>query len=54
MRARGAKVDDWSWRATVRRVRTLARLAAAYKARTGFLLPRLFRRREPVAAVKAA
>ena len=34
MRARGAAVEDWSWRATVRRVRTLAHLAAAYKART--------------------
>jgi ATP-binding cassette subfamily B protein len=34
MRARGAEVEDWSWRATVRRVRTLARFAAAYKART--------------------
>jgi ATP-binding cassette subfamily B protein len=34
MRARGANIDDWSWRATVRRVKTLARLTAAYKART--------------------
>jgi ABC-type multidrug transport system fused ATPase/permease subunit len=34
MRDRGAKVDDWSWRATVRRVSTLARLAAPYKVRT--------------------
>jgi ABC-type multidrug transport system fused ATPase/permease subunit len=31
---RGAKVDDWSWRATTRRLRTLARLAAPYKLRT--------------------
>ncbi len=38
MRARGANVDDWSWRATVRRVRTLARLAAKYKARTALAL----------------
>ncbi|HEV8687636.1 MAG TPA: ABC transporter ATP-binding protein [Gaiellaceae bacterium] len=39
---RGAKVDDWSWRATVRRIKTLARLTAPYKGRTalalGFLL----------------
>jgi ATP-binding cassette subfamily B protein len=34
MRQRGAQVDDWSWRATVRRIRTLARFAARYKART--------------------
>ena len=34
MRDRGAKVDDWSWRATVRRVSTLTRLTASYKART--------------------
>ncbi|HEX7311829.1 MAG TPA: ABC transporter ATP-binding protein [Gaiellaceae bacterium] len=38
MRARGATVEDWSWRATVRRVRTLARLAAKYKARTAFAI----------------
>ena len=38
MRARGAQVDDWSWRATVRRVRTLARFAAAYKARTALAI----------------
>jgi ABC-type multidrug transport system fused ATPase/permease subunit len=31
---RGAKVDDWSWRATARRLRTLARLAAPYKLQT--------------------
>jgi ATP-binding cassette subfamily B protein len=31
---RGAKVDDWSWRATARRLRTLARLTAPYKLRT--------------------
>src|SRR5438105_10878683 len=34
MRDRGAKVDDWSWRATARRISTLARLTAPYKART--------------------
>jgi ABC-type multidrug transport system fused ATPase/permease subunit len=34
MRERGAHVDDWSWRATVRRVSTLARLTAPYRART--------------------
>jgi ABC-type multidrug transport system fused ATPase/permease subunit len=31
---RGAEVDDWSWARTVRRVSTLARLTAPYKART--------------------
>jgi ABC-type multidrug transport system fused ATPase/permease subunit len=31
---RGAKVDDWSWRRTRRRLATLARLTAPYKART--------------------
>ncbi|HEY7149002.1 MAG TPA: ABC transporter ATP-binding protein, partial [Gaiellaceae bacterium] len=39
---RGAKVEDWSWRQTVRRMATLARLAAPYKRQTalalGFLL----------------
>src|SRR5712691_5286751 len=35
---RGAKVDDWSWQATVRRLRTLARLAAPYKLRTGLVI----------------
>jgi ABC-type multidrug transport system fused ATPase/permease subunit len=30
---RDATVDDWSWRATARRVSTLARLASPYKAR---------------------
>jgi ABC-type multidrug transport system fused ATPase/permease subunit len=38
MRERGADVDDWSWRATVRRVSTLARLAAPYKARTALVI----------------
>jgi ABC-type multidrug transport system fused ATPase/permease subunit len=36
--ARGAKVEDWSWRRTVRRVSTLARLAAPYKLRTALAL----------------
>jgi ABC-type multidrug transport system fused ATPase/permease subunit len=31
---RGGEVDDWSWPRTVRRVSTLARLTAPYKART--------------------
>jgi ABC-type multidrug transport system fused ATPase/permease subunit len=31
---RGAKVDDWSWRRTRRRLATLARLTAPYKTRT--------------------
>jgi ABC-type multidrug transport system fused ATPase/permease subunit len=31
---RGAEVADWSWRRTARRVSTLARLTAPYKART--------------------
>ncbi|HYX89481.1 MAG TPA: ABC transporter ATP-binding protein, partial [Gaiellaceae bacterium] len=38
MRERGAHVDDWSWRATVRRVSALARLAAPYKARTALAI----------------
>jgi ABC-type multidrug transport system fused ATPase/permease subunit len=38
MRERGAQVDDWSWRATVRRVSALARLAAPYKLRTTLAL----------------
>jgi ABC-type multidrug transport system fused ATPase/permease subunit len=38
MRQRGAEVDDWSWRQTVRRVSTLARLTAPYKRRTAFAL----------------
>jgi ATP-binding cassette subfamily B protein len=32
-RQRDAQVDDWSWKQTARRIRTLARLAAPYKAR---------------------
>ncbi|MDP8911166.1 MAG: ABC transporter ATP-binding protein/permease [Actinomycetota bacterium] len=35
---RGAKVEDWSWRRTARRVATLARLTAPYKARTALAL----------------
>src|SRR6266508_2163613 len=31
---RGAKVEDWSWRRTRRRLATLARLTAPYKTRT--------------------
>jgi len=38
MRARGAKVDDWSWRATARRISTLARLTAPYRARTALAI----------------
>ena len=38
MRARGANVEDWSWRATARRVKTLARLTAAYKLRTALAI----------------
>jgi ATP-binding cassette subfamily B protein len=34
MRERGAKVDDWSWRRTRRRLATLARLTAPYRTRT--------------------
>jgi ABC-type multidrug transport system fused ATPase/permease subunit len=37
-RARGAAVEDWSWRATARRISTLARLAAPYKARTALAI----------------
>jgi ATP-binding cassette, subfamily B, bacterial len=32
--ARGAEVEDWSWRRTARRISTLARLTAPYKWRT--------------------
>jgi ABC-type multidrug transport system fused ATPase/permease subunit len=39
--ARGAEVQDWSWRRTVRRVSTLARLASPYKLRTGLALASL-------------
>ena len=38
---RGAEVDDWSWRRTARRVATLARLAAPYKARTALAVASL-------------
>jgi ABC-type multidrug transport system fused ATPase/permease subunit len=34
MHERGARVEDWSWRRTRRRVSTLARLALRYKLRT--------------------
>src|SRR5436305_14235972 len=34
MAERGARVDDWSWRRTRRRIATLARLTRPYKART--------------------
>jgi ABC-type multidrug transport system fused ATPase/permease subunit len=34
MRERGAKIEDWSWRSTRRRIGTLARFAARYKLRT--------------------
>jgi ABC-type multidrug transport system fused ATPase/permease subunit len=36
--SRGDKVEDWSWRRTVRRVSTLARLTAPYKGRTALAL----------------
>jgi ABC-type multidrug transport system fused ATPase/permease subunit len=38
MRERGAEVHDWSWRRSVRRVRTLASLAAPYKLRTSLAI----------------
>src|SRR5437763_6321687 len=34
MRERGARVEDWSWRQTRRRLGTLARLTRPYRART--------------------
>jgi ATP-binding cassette subfamily B protein len=37
-RERGARVDDWSWQATVRRVSTLARFTAPYKKRTALAI----------------
>ncbi len=37
-RQRGAEVDDWSWKTTVRRVTTLARLTKPYKLRTALAL----------------
>ena len=43
MRERGAEVDDWSWRATVRRVSTLAGLVVL------LLAARRFARRSPAA-----
>jgi len=36
MRERDAKVEDWSWRRTRRRLGTLARFALRYKVRTAF------------------
>ncbi|MEO8290895.1 MAG: ABC transporter ATP-binding protein [Gaiellaceae bacterium] len=39
--ARGAEVEDWSWRRTARRVSTLARLAAPYKWRTALAIATL-------------
>jgi ABC-type multidrug transport system fused ATPase/permease subunit len=38
---RDAKVDDWSWQRTVRRVSTLARLTAPYKGRTALAVASL-------------
>ena len=35
---RGAKVEDWSWRQTRRRLATLARLTSPYKGRTALAL----------------
>jgi ABC-type multidrug transport system fused ATPase/permease subunit len=35
---RGAKVDDWSWAQTARRIKTLAKLAAPYKKQTALAL----------------
>jgi ABC-type multidrug transport system fused ATPase/permease subunit len=39
--SRGAKVEDWSWRRTARRIRTLALLAAPYKGRTALAIASL-------------
>ena len=41
MQQRGAKVEDWSWRRTVRRMSTLARLAAPYRRQTALALASL-------------
>jgi ABC-type multidrug transport system fused ATPase/permease subunit len=38
MRERGAEVSDWSWRQTVRRISTLARLTRPYKLRTALAI----------------
>ncbi|HEU5264548.1 MAG TPA: ABC transporter ATP-binding protein [Gaiellaceae bacterium] len=35
---RGARIDDWSWRQTRRRLRTLVRLARPYKSRTALAI----------------
>jgi ABC-type multidrug transport system fused ATPase/permease subunit len=37
-RQRGAEVEDWSWRQTIRRVSTLTRLTAPYKLRTALAI----------------
>ena len=41
-RQRDAKVDDWSWQQTARRIKTLAMLAAPYKRQTALALFFLF------------
>jgi hypothetical protein len=41
MRQRDAEVQDWSWRRTVRRVRTLALLTRPYKVRTALAVASL-------------
>jgi ABC-type multidrug transport system fused ATPase/permease subunit len=41
MRQRDAEVQDWSWRRTVRRVRTLASLTRPYKVRTALAVASL-------------
>ncbi len=38
---RGAEVDDWSWARTARRIATLARLTAPYRARTALAVASL-------------
>ena len=35
---RGARVDDWSWRQTRRRLRVLLRLARPYRGRTALAI----------------
>jgi ATP-binding cassette subfamily B protein len=41
MRQRDAHVDDWSWKQTARRIKTLAKLAAPYKKQTALALASL-------------
>ena len=41
-RQRDAKVEDWSWQRTARRISTLAMLAAPYKRQTALALFFLF------------